>query len=375
MLKLFSLEKKKREEDFFKKYKIKYKDVFQNNMWWRFYEDFGESGFNIGFFILYNETYLKWLELIEKYNFKIFYFKTSPKSNLKLSFIDLKPKNIYSIEYNWKENEKNYREGLDKDCKEVNNIKELQLYDLNYLYKIIIPEIFYIFPNVNKDNTYNFNFVIIVNENFNADNFSKTNFNLINIESFEELTELNITFEKVKTIFETRFILDNNITSFKGTYKLPGISYKEYIKAYKNNDKSLADMDELRFLDGNYMYKNFNQDLYLKDYFKLLCTQIWSLDEFYTKSVTNFGLKINKKNIYNVDSNILLKNRLEGSIIGKDKETGKLNIQKIEYDGFILSDCFIDLDLTGGLINKEYAKNGFIDFNNLKIEDGNTSKR
>lgn len=332
-------------------------------------EDFEESGFNIRVFILYNETYLKWLELIEKYNFKIFYFKTSSKCSEKLIFDNLKSKNIHCIEYNWKENEKNYKKSLNENCDKVKNIKNLQLIDLNYLYKIIIPEVLYIFPNVNKNNTYNFNFITIVNKNFDAISFCKTNFNLIKIESFEELTELNITFEKVKKIFEIRFILDDNSKNCKETYKLPDISYKEYIEIYKDGDESFADMDGLRFLSSNSMCKNFNQDLYLKNYFKLLCTQIWSFDKIYTKSVDKFGLKINKKCIYSIDSNILLKNSLESSIVSKNQETVKFNIQKIEYDGFILSDCFQDLDSTGNSINKEYAKNGFVDFNKIKIVD------
>lgn len=372
MLKFFSLEDKRRKDEFYKKHNIKYEDIFLNNSWWRFYDDLGDIGFNMGFFMLYNETYLKWLELIEKYNFKIYYFKNSSKCDKKLSFDDLKPKNPYSTKDDWKDYEKNYLRGLSKNNINVKNIKELQFNDLICLYKNLSIEVLYIFPKVSSSKIYYFDFILVVNKDFNLEKFLKINFELIKIENFEELIELNISFDKVKEIFESRFILDDNRTSFDSSYKLPHFSQKEYIETYKNGVKNLADFDELVFLQGNYMYKNFNQDLYIKDFFELLCTQIWSFDEFYTRKKTKFGLEINKECIYNIDSSILLKNTMGVISAGKDPNTGILNIEKVEYDGFILSDGFSDWDIVGGTISKEYVKNGFIDFNNSEIIHENT---
>ena len=139
-----------------KQFNNKYKNVFYENNNWRFYDENTTNSFDA----LYSETQIKFIELIEKYNFKIFYFTNKPAT-----------KNKLIIKNNC----------IDLSGNDVKQIKINQSADFFYIYKNKICEVFYSFLKLDINNNYYFDFIIVVNKNFDLNSLYNYNFKSIKI--------------------------------------------------------------------------------------------------------------------------------------------------------------------------------------------------
>ena len=133
------------------------------NVYQRFYNEVETNSYEI----LYSETQIKLIELVEKYDFKIFYINCKPKSKLKLFF--------------------GKSEYVSLNNKEVMLTKKMLSEDLYYLYKNKLFEVIYTIPKINEQDNYYFNMLLVVNNNFDLNLLYNYNFNIIKINSVQQI--------------------------------------------------------------------------------------------------------------------------------------------------------------------------------------------
>jgi len=299
-------------------------------------------------FALYNETTLKLHELIEKFNFKVYYFKTKPSTNLKIS---LKKRNCIDV--------------LDKDVKKI---KFLQSNDFYYLYMNLFFEVFYFFPHIDSNNNYSYNFIVVVNQNFNIDKISKHNFNLVNIINFIELKKSDINFSFIEEIFENRTIIYNN-TCDEGElwYSYDDLpSEKEYFDFY-GKEKLNLNFEQITNLKRIKHNRFFNQNLYCQFYFKLLCTHIISFGGEHYIEENKSGKTYARDDIYELNS--MFFTNFHDIVDSKTVsiEDAIVTIKGSDYYGTCIWDNIYDQYISSVELSKEFVLNGFINFDNKKI--------
>lgn len=334
-----------------KQYNNYYTNVIYENKQWRLYDENTTDSYTA----LYSETQIKLIKLIEKYNFKVFYFNCAPKNSLKIKFKKL--------------------EHADLNSNEVMLIKKMLSDDLYYLYKNQFFEVKYTLPKINNSNNYYFDMILVVNGSFNLNLLYEHNFNLIKINSVQQIIKENITYEWVEKKFNSRQIFHNSYPSsdknyIKNYYDLRGVnlSCENYIK--NNNIKdNRYDWDEYQNASSFHFYLNFNQNWYVKNCFMLLDMQIWSFDTQYVKIKNNFGYLIRCLEKYEINS-AFLTNFIElagGVSVGVDAEKN-VKIKKEYYTYCSLADNFDDQHIMEGSLDKIAVQTGFTDLNNLEIK-------
>lgn len=299
-------------------------------------------------FALYNETTLKLYELIEKFNFKVYYFKTKSSTNLK---IFLKKRSCIDV--------------LDNDVKKI---KFFQANDLYYLYMNLFFEVLYFFPHIDNNNNYSYSFIVVVNQNFNIDKISKHNFNLVSILSFIELKKSDINFSFIEKIFESRTMINNN-TYGEGEpwYKYDDLpSEKEYFDFY-GKEKLELNSEQIRNLERIKHNKLFNQNLYCQFYFKLLCTHIISFGREYHIEENKSGQTYARDDIYELNS--MFFTNFHDIVDSKTAvtEDSIVTIKGSDYYGTCIWDNTYDQYISFVELSKEFVLNNFIDFDNKKI--------
>ena len=330
-----------------KQFNNKYKNVFYENNNRRFYDENTTNSFDA----LYSETQIKFIELIEKYNFKIFYFTNKPAT-----------KNKLIIKNNC----------IDLSGNDVKQIKINQSADFFYIYKNKICEVFYSFLKLDINNNYYFDFIIVVNKNFDLNSLHNYNFKSIKIVNVEEIFLEKITFNWVKSIFEKRAITLNNCVPIqdKNFYNLNKLNYgvENYIRNIKNNADNFDDEEYANF-NSFFFYKQFNQHKYAKKLFSLLSSQIWSLDRHLYKEKNKHGFRISYNEIYNINSSFLTNFAELVNCFSAEINNNNFLLNKEHYTYCCLSDNTMDQGIILISFNLEYLKNKKIDFDNLKIID------
>lgn len=287
-------------------------------------------------------------ELIEKFNFKAYYFKTKPSTNLKFF---LKKRNCI--------------DALDKD---VRKIKFLQSNDLYYLYMNLFFEVLYFFPHIDNNNNYSYNFIVVVNQNFNIDKISKHNFNLVNILNFIELKKSDINFSFVEKIFENKTIIYNN-TCDEGElwYEYNNLpNEKEYFDFF-GKEKLELNFEQIKNLERIKFNKFFNQNLYCHFYFKLLCTHIISFGSEHYIEENKSGQTYARNDIYELNS--MFFTNFHNIVDSKTAfiEDNITIIKESDYYGTCILDNIYDQYISFAEFSKEFVLNGFINFDNKKI--------
>lgn len=324
-------------------YNNKYSNVFYKDKWWHLYNENTTNSLDA----LYSETQIKWVELIQKCNCKIFYFTCSPKT---------KDKIFYNSDNN-----------LDVNHPEVISIQNNQCEDLMYFYKNQLFEVIYTFPIINSNNNYHFNFVLIVKNDFNLNNVLKKSFNLININIFKEILISDINFDLISFLFEQRTCLEdykNFLTKRNYDFSQNNISEKNFFKICTN--KFEYDREEHLCINSQYFKHTFNQHLYVLDCFRFLSSQIWSFDRVYYKEYykNNSMFMYMYNETYNINS-LFLTNYAE--IMGiaavsfdENSFNNKISISYPNYTYCSLSENFHDQDIMDGSLSKKIDKYGFL---------------
>lgn len=331
-----------------------YTNVIYEGKHRRLYDEFTTDSFTA----LYSETQIKLIEMIEKYKFKIFYISTKPKSNLVISF--KRP------------------EYVNLNDNSVINIKKLLSEDIYYFYENKLFEIIYTFPKLNKNNNYSFNILLVVNDSFNLNSLYNYNFNLIEIYNIQPIKVEIISYDWVKNIFEKRNFFHNRARIndedyIKNYYSLKetNLSVDDFIKNYNNNNEDF-DWKKYRNMASIISCKNFNQNLYVKNSFMFLDTQIWSFDREYFKIKNSLGITIDYLEIYNVNAPFITN---FAEIIGcKSINSNSLKSDTpqiiAEYCTYCcLSDNYYDQCIASHGLNKSSIKTGFADLSNLELKE------
>ena len=328
-----------------KQYNDKYKNVFYENKNWRLYDETTTTSLDA----LYSETQIKLIELIEKYNFKIFYFTCKPATNYKLIINN---------------------QSIDLETEDVKNIKMLQTEDLFYIYKNRLCEVFYSFLKLDEENNYYFDFMLVVNNKFELNNIYNHKFKTFKIISVKEILYQELTFEFIQSIYEKRVITDNNCAPIhdKEYYDLNKIMYKfeDYVKNYKNNS---LDFDHQEYINFNsfYFYKRFDQKKYAKNCFKLLCSQIWSIDQIFYKEENNYGYRITYKEKYDLNPSFLTNFAELINCYSIDLKNNDKKIKKEFYTYSSLSDNFVDQGILCFSFLVDYFNEKKINFDGLEV--------
>lgn len=337
---------------FNKQFNEHYKNIIYENKNWRLYDENTTDSYTA----LYSETQIKLIELIEKHDFKVFYFNCMPKTELKINF--------------------KKSEWVDLDDNNVMLVKKMLSEDLYYLYKNQLFEVIYTFPKLNNKNYYYFDMLIIVNKNFDLNFLYNYNFNLISINSVQQIPKENIIYEWVEKKFNNRQIFHNNsphhdesyINNYYDLYKVD-LSYENFVK--NNNIKNDKwEWDEYKNASSLHFYKNFNQNLYVKNCFMLLDMQIWSFDKQYVKINNDFGYFITDWERYDINSGFVT-NFIElagGSYVNIDAEKN-IEIKKEYYTYCSLRDNFDDQYIMEGSLDKKAVQTGFIDTDSLVFKE------
>ena len=331
------------------KYNNKYSNVFYEEKNWRLYNELTTTSLDA----LYSETQIKLIELIEKYDFKIFYFNCKPATNNKLiinnKFINL-------------------------DSEDVNKIKINQTEDFYYIYKNKICEVFYSFLKLDNKNNYYFDFMLVVNKNFNLNDIYNYRFKSIKIESVKEILINDLTFELIQNIFEKRVITINNCgpSHDKEYYNLREVGYgfDNFMKEFKNNS---LDFDYNEYLNFNsfHFFKKFDQERCAKGCFKLLCSQIWTVDRVFFKEKNKYGLRIDYTETYNINTAFLTNFAELVNCVSIDLSKKDELVKEVYYTYSCLRDNFRNQGILEVGFHKEYMDNKKPDFNNLIIIEKN----
>ena len=301
---------------------------------------------------LFSETQINLINLAEKFNFKVFYFKCSSKTNYKISFEKLNYANI-------------------KD-QNVQIIKKLLCDDLYYLYENCLYEVLFTIPKLNDKNNYYFDMLLVVNENFKINDVFYYNFNLINVIGINEIQKKNITYDWVESVFNSRVIFNDNLPDLENDYFIHNkidLPYDEYVKFYKNGSDDF-DFQEYMNVSSFIFYTNLNQNEYVKFRFNLLDMQIWSFDRIYVKEKNAFGFCCSYTEEYKIDS-VFLTNfaELVGAVSVKKNEKDLIVFENDTCTYCSLSDNFNDQCIIDGNLNKESVKTGFANLENLEIKE------
>lgn len=335
-----------------KQYNNKYKNVFYENKNLRLYDENCTNSYDS----LFSETQIKLIELIETFNFKIFYFTCKPATENKLIIND------------------GYIDLMGNDIKKI---KSNQSEDFFYFYKNKICEVFYSFVKLDDNNNYYFDFMLVVNQNFDLNSVYNYNFKSIKIKSIKEVYLNEISFEWVQYIFEKRVVTYNNSTPIpnESHYNLSNLNYG--LKNYENNIKmgsSNFDYEEYTNFNSFYYYKQFDQNRSVIELFSLLSSQIWSMDRFFYKEKNKYGLRISYYELYNLNSPFLTNfAELAGgfSVNFNNNGDNKINFNKMDYTYCSLSDNTIDQGIILISYSPIYLNNKKIDFDNLEIINKN----
>ena len=331
-----------------KQYNDKYKNVWYEGKSWRLYNENTTTSLDA----LYSEIQIKLIELVEKYNFKIFYFTCQPATFNKLNvdsngFIDLETEN-------------------------VKKIKENQSKDFYFLYKNQICEVFYSFLKLDKNKNYYFDFMVVVNDNFKLNDLYLHKFKTVKIINVSEINLKDITFDFIQSIYKKRIFTVNNCAPIndKNFYNLNELEYdyKDFSNNYKNGSMDF-DYEEYANYNSFYFYSKYNQDLYAKNLFKLLSSQIWSLDSYFYKEKNKYGLRLTYKEKYDLNSSFLTNFAELVGCINVELKNDNVILNHEYYSYSCLSDNISDQSLILTSFNIEYLQNKKINFNNLKIEN------
>lgn len=327
-----------------KQYNNKYKNVFYENKNWRLYDENCTNSYDS----LFSETQIKLIELIETFNFKIFYFTCKPATENKLIIND------------------GY---IDLTGNDIKKIKSNQSEDFFYFYKNQICEVFYSFLKLDNNNYY-FDFMLVVNQNFDLNSVYNYNFKSIKIESIKEIHLNEISFEWVQSIFEKRVVTYNNCVPIqdKDYYDLSSLEYgyENYAKDFKNNLMDFEHDEYLNF-DSFLYYKKFDQNKYATKVFKLLSSHIWSLDYRFYKEKNKYGYRIEYKETFDLNSPFLTNFAELVGCFSLTFNNNEVNTNKKHYTYCCLLDNLMDQGITLNGFNIEYLKNKPINFDNLKI--------
>lgn len=174
-----------------KQYNDKYKNIIYNGYPRRWYDETTTDSLEA----LYSETQIKIIELVEKFNFKIFYISCSAKTFYEINYLDL---------------DLNF---IDLNSNDAQTVKNLLGDDMYYLYEHEIFEVLYKIPYLNKKNNYYYNMLILTKNNSFLNKIYNHNFNLINIESVTNINVDQITFIFIQNLFKDKFNFMNIIPS------------------------------------------------------------------------------------------------------------------------------------------------------------------
>lgn len=308
-------------------------------------------------FVLYLENSIKIHKLIEKYKYRLFYIKTSPKTNLEIKF-DEKELNLES--------------------EDVKKIKFHQSNDLYFLYTNIFFELFYSFPYINNQNKYHFDLLILVQHDFDIKKISGHNFNLINVESCVEIKKDKVNFDFFKTLFESRSIINDWTVSNKESttaFLDDKLSLANFIKNY-NNGNSEFELEQYHNVNSFYYQKNFNQNLYVQMRFKYLCTNIWDFGRNYYIEKNKFGERLSYDDLY---ENIITFFTNFGELIDvktlEKNNSGLLKVEGIQNYVCSMKENEHNIDIQSGSLSKEFVLNYSINVNNKEIRIKKNDKK
>ena len=325
----------------------KYREVFYEGEYWRFYDERIIDSYTA----FYSETQIKLIELIEKFNLKIFYITCEHKINLPITFTKINC--------------------VDLNNAEVMTIKKLKKEDIYFLYKNQMFEIIYIIPKLTIKNFYYFDFLIVVDEFFNINKLYKHNFNLINIKSINQVNPIDITYNWIKKILSNRNIFYNHyhildkdhINDYFDIHK-NNLSYDEFSKNYTGGQKNK--LTKYHNASSPIFHKNFNQNHYAKNCFLLLDMQILNFGKVFIKEENDFGFQISYTDIYNINSSFLTNfgELIKG--ININKENNKINTYKQLFTPTSILDSIVEQFINFEYLNKNSVLTGFADLSNLK---------
>lgn len=277
-----------------------YNYILKNNYPFRFYDD---SVLDDDIF--FSELQVNIIKILEKYNYKLFFFNCSPKTNLIIKFRNSK----YTILNNtiitpkaefWNLSDKT----VDLDFEDVIKIKKLLSEDMYYLYENQLFEVICKLPKINTQNNYYFDILLVVNHNFNLNSVLDHNFNLINIDSVNTVNINDVTHNWIKnkfiknTVFNNWSLINEKISY---NYKNSELKFDDFLKNYNINFPENV-KEEYKNINSLFFIKNFNQNEYVKFCFKLLDAQIWSFDRKFIKLKNDFGFNYTYIEDYNFNS-------------------------------------------------------------------------
>lgn len=336
-----------------KQYNEHYLNVIYENKQIRLYDELTTNSYTA----LYSETQIKLIELIEKYNYKIFYIFTKSKSNLKISFKE--------------------PEYLNLNDENTIKIKKLLSEDMYYLYENQLFEVIYTFPKLNNNNNYYFDMLLVVSDNFDLNKINNYNFNLINIKNIQQIDISTITYNWVEKIFSNRAFFHNcapidDEDYFDDYYNLDKISlsYDDFKKNYNGDKYSI--LEKYHNVSSPIYYGNFNQNKYVKNCFMLLDCQIWSLDKYYIKVKNNSGARVFYLELYDINSGFITNfAELVGcsSIDIKNSKKNNIKIIKEHCTHSSVRDNFYDQCIMENCLDKNSIKTGYADLSNLEIKE------
>ena len=329
-----------------KQYNDKYKNIIYNGYPRRWYDETTTDSLEA----LYSETQIKIIELVEKFNFKIFYISCSAKTFYEINYLDL---------------DLNF---IDLNSNDAQTVKNLLGDDMYYLYEHEIFEVLYKIPYLNKKNNYYYNMLILTKNNSFLNKIYNHNFNLINIESVTNINVDQITFIFIQNLFKDKFNFMNIIPSQdKDFYKWEDMTQEYYFKNYCNSDTTKFNTQEYLNVSSYISNKTFNQNLYAKSFFKFLDMNIISWDRHYIIELNDEGSCVSFINIYDMNSSFVTNWAELAGITSVSTNNNCFDIKKENCTYSCLLDNTLDQNICMMGFDRRMVKTGLMDINNLEI--------
>lgn len=326
-----------------------YDNVLYESYWRRLYDENKTDSITC----LYSEIQIKLIELSKKFNLSVYYIECSPKTSYKVSFI--------STDY------------VDIKCEDVKTIKSLLSKDFYFLYSEQLFEMIIKVPILNKNNNYYYDLILVIDSNFDINKFYIYKFNIINIKNIIKIESKNISFDFVKNIISKRTLFNNWAPLFDNDrYKFDEMSDLYYIKHYCGGDESKYDITEKLNISSFFLYKTWNQNLYVKNLSKLLDMKVWSFDRIYIKEINSKGCCISYISKYDTTFSFITNfAELVGCITAQVKKNTNNDINIELKNNTCTYSCLIDNQdnhmIGYDSFDRKLVKTGFVDTEKLEI--------